>query len=82
VDIERLVDFLIDKSPSAASRTRADLVTALASLTEFPHRGRAGPTAGLRELPVKFGRSAYIIQYRVTGDQVLVLHIFDARQGG
>lgn len=81
-DIDLLVDFLIDKSPRAVARTRADLARALASLAEFPHRGRTGPSVELRELPVKFGRSAYIIQYQVRSDLVLILHIFDARQGG
>ena len=82
IDLERLVDFLFDKSPGAAKRARANLAKALKSLEDLADRGRPGPSPDLREIPVRFGRSAYVIQYRVEADRVIVAHIFHALEGG
>ncbi|WP_340644042.1 type II toxin-antitoxin system RelE/ParE family toxin [Phenylobacterium sp.] len=81
IDIERLVDFLIEKNPDAAKRVRQVLAEALASLEVFADRGRQGPRADLRELPIRIGGAAYMIQYRVTPESVLVTHIFHSREG-
>ncbi|WP_411286324.1 type II toxin-antitoxin system RelE/ParE family toxin [Phenylobacterium sp.] len=55
IDLERLVDFLIDKNPNAARRARQTLAAALVSLEAFADRGRQGPRVDLRELPIRFG---------------------------
>jgi plasmid stabilization system protein ParE len=81
IDPDRLVDFLVDKSPRAASRARATLVEALNSLADLPDRGRPGPDDGLRELPVHFGHGSYVIQYRVDQHVVFVAHIFHTLEG-
>ncbi|MBR7620666.1 type II toxin-antitoxin system RelE/ParE family toxin [Phenylobacterium sp. 20VBR1] len=82
IDLERLVDFLVRKNPNAARRARQTLAEGFASLAEFADRGRQGPRADLRELPVRFGRAAYVIQYRIEPDRVIVAHIFHSMEGG
>jgi len=82
IDLERLADFLLQKNVAAATRARSTLAEALRSLEEFADHGRPGPAPDLRELPIRFGRSAYVIQYRVEADRVIVAHIFHALEGG
>jgi len=48
------------------------------SLREFPKRGHAYPLPGLREWPVRFGHSGYIVRYLVERDTVTILRIFHA----
>ena len=47
---------------------------------EFPERGRTGPAARLRELPVRFGRAAYLVHYRIEPGEVIVVQIFHSRE--
>lgn len=79
-DLSRLVAFLFEKSPSAATRASTVLSEAIRTLADFSERGRKGPAPGTRELVVRFGRDAYIIQYRVETALVIVARVFDSRQ--
>jgi plasmid stabilization system protein ParE len=75
-DLLRLVDFLIEKNPRAADRAAAAIDAAIRSLDQFSDRGRQTSKKGLRELVVRFGQRAYIIQYRVDSDAVVVARVF------
>ena len=79
-DIGRLVAFLQDKSPVAANKAAARITQGILSLGEFAERGRKGPFEELRELVVRFGRDADIIQYRVGPSEVIVARVFHSRQ--
>jgi len=46
------------------------------SLRRFPDRGHPYTIPGVRELPVPFGSSGYIIRYIIASDEVTVLRIF------
>lgn len=46
------------------------------SLRDLSERARPAAVVGLRELLVPFGRGAYVIQYQVDPDTVVVLRIF------
>lgn len=72
-DFDRLEAFLI--GTSAAVKASEAISDGIESLSDFSNRGRRGP-GGLRELQVPFGRAAYIIQYEVTAQSVLVARIF------
>lgn len=78
-DLERLSDFLFEKSPDAAMRAGEMIIDAVLSLNTFPERGRPHEPEG-RELVVPFGRYAYIIQYRVDEDAVVVSRIFHSHE--
>lgn len=75
-DLERLVDFLSQKNERAAQSAATSIERAVLSLAELSERGRMTTVPGLRELVVRFGRDAYIIQYRVDADSVVVARVF------
>jgi plasmid stabilization system protein ParE len=79
LDVDRLELWLLDKNPSAALRVGAVLEAAMASLVELPERGR--PRGSLtRELNAAFGRSIYVIRYRVIEEQVIITRVFHGRE--
>jgi plasmid stabilization system protein ParE len=57
-----------------------NLVTGrILSLSEQPFKGVERPS-DMREIFVKFGKSAYVIRYRVTDDAVIITRIWHGRQ--
>lgn len=81
-DLQRLRDFLIETNPDAAARAVSAIAVAIDSLDLFPDRGRPSPTAGLRELVVPFGQSAYLIRYAhdLAHDECIILRVWHARE--
>ena len=81
-DLDRLRAFLADKNPAASQRAVAAIMTAIQSLDMFPDRGRPTGIAGVRELIVPFGRSAYVLRYSHIphADEVLILRIWHGRE--
>ena len=77
-ELSRLEDFLAEKAPAAANRAAKLITEAMLSLREFPERGYAYPLPGVREWPVRFGHSGYIVRYLVERDTVTILRIFHA----
>ena len=75
-DLERLAAFLRQaNAPAASDKAMRALTLALRTLETLSERGRPG-VKGLRELVVPFGRRAYIIEYQVRPEKVLVTRIF------
>jgi plasmid stabilization system protein ParE len=74
-DLSRLEAFLIEKSPNAARRAVDAIAEAVRSLADHAERGHQGPRPDLRQIPVAFGRSGYVIQYRVSGEKVVIARI-------
>lgn len=70
--VSRAYDYLFDFNPQAAVHMAEALFTAGDSLVNFPHRGRSVSGTGMREL---VSVSPYIIRYRVTDDQVIILRV-------
>jgi toxin ParE1/3/4 len=81
-DLVRLRAFLLERHPQAAQRAVAAIVRAIDSLDVFPERGRPAPVAGMRELVVPFGGSAYVIRFAIHAarDEVVVLRIWHGRE--
>ncbi|HEX4195935.1 MAG TPA: type II toxin-antitoxin system RelE/ParE family toxin [Caulobacteraceae bacterium] len=75
-DLLRLVDFLVEKSPRSAVRAGDAIERGIRSLAQLAERGRQAPIEGAREIVVAFGRNAYVIQYRIAEDEVVVARIF------
>jgi plasmid stabilization system protein ParE len=75
-DLLRLVDFLVDKNPAAAARAGSAIERGILSLSKFPERGHLVESAAFRELVIRFGHRAYIVQYRVEPDVVRVGRVF------
>jgi plasmid stabilization system protein ParE len=68
----RAYDYIYDFNPPAAARMADALVKAGDSLVNFPHRGR--PVRGTT-MPELVTVSPYIIRYRITGNDVVILRV-------
>ena len=81
-DLEEIVAFVAEDSPTSAERLLGALRARAASLATVPHRGRVVPELShfgmrsWRELVLR----PYRILYRVSGDSVTVLAVFDGRR--
>jgi plasmid stabilization system protein ParE len=83
-DLQRLRDFLRPKSPEAARRAADAIRRAFGMIVAQPRIGRMVedlPEA-LREWPVAFGDSGYVIRYHVAADHVMVLAVRHQREAG
>ncbi|MGA8170885.1 MAG: type II toxin-antitoxin system RelE/ParE family toxin [Methylocystis sp.] len=82
LDFERLRNFLEIKSPRAASHAAAAIWTAIQALDEFPHLGAPRGKAGVRQLIVRHGSSAYVVRYAilVENEDILVLRVWRGRE--
>ncbi|TCS14012.1 type II toxin-antitoxin system RelE/ParE family toxin [Caulobacter sp. BK020] len=74
-DIERLHDWLLERSPAAAIRLIALLEESFESLSQFSDRGRLVDDR-IRELIVPFGGSSYVIRYEADAAGVLVSRVW------
>lgn len=79
-DLLRLAEFIVEKNPRAATRLTDKLAQEIRSLAEFSERGRPSQREGFRELIVRFGRSRYVIRYRVREDSVVITRIWHGRE--
>lgn len=74
-DAARLDTRLRYQDPRAANKLSALISKAATSLEEHPLRGRTvGPTT--HEINIPFGQSAYIMRYRVKGQNVTITRIW------
>ena len=74
-DFNRLIVWLSVRDSRAAARLGPVLEEAVTSLADAPLRGReVGPKT--REIIIPFGRSAYILRYRVVGSRVSITRIW------
>lgn len=62
--------------PAVARLVAERIFDAVATLVEFPARGRPGRVPGTRELIV--AKTRYVVPYRVRGDRIEILRVFHA----
>jgi len=67
-DLERIADYLFERTPDRAERLVRALYEAPSSLLTFPNRGRLGKKEGTRE--VAMSPLPYVVIYTVRGDAV------------
>ena len=78
-DLERLHAFIEPHSPQAAARAIGVLLAPAERLPSFP--GMSLPWEAdndYRELPVRFGTRGYVIRYRLSGDQEVIVRVWHA----
>ena len=75
LDVERLHDWLFEKSPPAAQRLVTVLEASFMKLADLPDRGRA-VALGVRELVVPFGGSKYLVRYEVREVGVFIARVW------
>jgi plasmid stabilization system protein ParE len=78
-DLERVIDWLTERSPRAGREARDQLLGALDLLDRNPY---AAPAVELdaREKVVSYGRDGFIVRYRVESDAVVILRVLHGRQ--
>jgi len=83
-DVQRLYRFLAPKDLDAAKRAAKAIREGVKILGAHPYAGRpAGDMAPeFREWPVSFGAGAYIVLYRVEGEDVSLLAVRHGREAG
>ena len=82
--LDRLEDFLREKSPRAGTRAVLTIIGAARTLADFPHAGRLADDLhpDERELLVAFGTSGYVIAYRLRENWVEILDVRHQREAG
>ncbi len=73
-DIDRLYEFLVNSNPLAAQKAVLAIDEGITLLSETPYLGvelQARPD--YRELAIKFGKSAYVLRYRILREEDLVV---------
>lgn len=78
-DLVRLVDFLAEQSETAARRAGDAIKLGLRSLARMPTQARR-IFDDLHEFDIRFGKSGYVVQFRLEPDAVIVARIFHMRE--
>jgi plasmid stabilization system protein ParE len=81
-DLIRLRKFLEPHGEALAGRVLDALLSAAQSLEDMPERGHPATRPQYRELLVPFGRSAYVIRYRIDAARgaVVIVRIWHGRE--
>jgi toxin ParE1/3/4 len=81
-DLLRLRRFLEPRGEGLAARVFDLLLASAQSLEDMPERGHPAARPPYRELVVPFGRSGYVIRYRIDRirNAVLIVRIWHGRE--
>lgn len=80
-DVERLYDFLAEKSPDAAARAMELILNGAESLESMPEMGKPmNDETGRRELYLPFGASTYILRYKLDGAAIIIIRVWHSRE--
>jgi plasmid stabilization system protein ParE len=81
-DVERLYDFLAEKSPSAARRAAKAILDGAKLLEATPEAGRPmNDDTRRRELFMAFGAGAYVLRYKIDpAGTVVVIRVWHSRE--
>ena len=80
-DLDRFAVFLQDRFPSLTSTIASALIEKSEQLRENPQLGR--PVAGnaaFRQLTLYALRAAYVLQYEIHSNRIVILRIFHGRE--
>lgn len=78
-DRKRLAAFLTERNPEAAVRAVETIISAIAGLARFPFKGHE-VDGDRRELTVPFGKTGYVVQYRIEAETIIIARIFHMRE--
>lgn len=79
-DLRRLALFVAQMDERAGAKRGDALEAALKRLSIRPFVGRPGSKPNTREHTIRFGRSSYLIRYRVTDDAVIIIRIWHGKE--
>lgn len=78
-DIRGLIDWLAERSPTAARKAAWQIFVALDRLDDFPESA-AADDSGMRQLTIRFGRDGFLARYRIDGENVWVERVLHGLQ--
>jgi plasmid stabilization system protein ParE len=76
-------EFLLDENPDAAAKAMLAIDDGAAKLEDFPKLGISmNDDSGRRELFVSFGKSVYVLRYRINSakEEIAVLRVWHGRE--
>jgi plasmid stabilization system protein ParE len=76
----RLAHFLKDAPPDIAEQLAVALYKRMHLLSRFPMVGRPFRGGPLRETIVPFGKSRYVIRYKVTDHTIQIIRIWHGKE--
>ncbi len=80
-DIEKHHNYLALRNEDAASKAAQAILQAASSLVQNPYKGVIiEKQAGLRKLPVFFGKYGYVIHYAIIADEIVILRVYHGSQ--
>jgi toxin ParE1/3/4 len=77
-DLERIADYLFEKTPGHAPELVRAIYNAPATLLSFPYVGRLGKKQGTRELVL--APLPYLMVYRISGEVIHIARILHGAQ--
>jgi plasmid stabilization system protein ParE len=78
-DFDRLHAFLAAKSPRSAQRAAQRIIEGIDLLALFPHSGVV-VKGDIRNAFIRFGRSGYVVRYKIESDAVLITRIWHGKE--
>ncbi|AFY71991.1 plasmid stabilization system (plasmid) [Thalassoporum mexicanum PCC 7367] len=80
-DLARHYHFLAAKSLSAAVQAIETIYKSAANLSSMPYMGLViDEKSGLRKWPVAFGKSGYVLHYKVIDDEIVIDAVYAGRE--
>ena len=80
-DIEKHYNYLAFRNEDAAKKAAQAILQAANNLAQNPYKGVIiEEQAGLRKLPVFFGKYGYVIHYAVIADKIVILRVYHGSQ--
>ncbi|HTB42671.1 MAG TPA: type II toxin-antitoxin system RelE/ParE family toxin [Acetobacteraceae bacterium] len=70
--------YISERNPAAVIRLGEAIRSAIATLADHPHMGRAGRVNGTRELVES--RTPYVVVYRIRGQEVCIVRVLHSAQ--
>jgi plasmid stabilization system protein ParE len=80
-DLDRFAEFLRERHPSLAKNIASEIIEKAKVLTGSTHLGRPlGGSAEYRQVVLQVANAAYVFQYRIDGDRLVMLRVFHGRE--
>jgi toxin ParE1/3/4 len=81
-DVARLRAFLDNKSPGAAQRAMALILSTIEGLQDFPDRGVPTGDTDIRQIVIRFGSSGYVVRCAIIPEtrDVFITRIWHGRE--
>ena len=78
-DFDRLHDFIAGKSQRSAKRAVRRIIEGIDLIALFPNSGVVVKGA-IRNAFIRFGRSGYVVRYKIQADAVLITRIWHGKE--